>query len=132
MRLRAERLPEDEVINYWNTLKQELSDRGISVSSVQMPHIMIFVNLPHRDYMKFYNDVPQDARNRCSMEEFGEIINGGEAEGCIGIGEPTVIVIRKSAAHPRVAIRHELLHLFEYYLGMKSGSLTEPLTNSGT
>jgi hypothetical protein len=136
---RGERLPESVVTGYWNTLKQIVSESGHDVSQIPMPrNLEIHTKVPRRDFVRFHRMHFKEAREKHAVEEHGRVFPVEESHGCIHAGwripdgqEPTIILVRRNAPHVGFTIFHEMLHIFEDYLGVKPGTLASVATSAG-
>jgi hypothetical protein len=134
---RGERLPESEVTQYWNTVKQIVSEGGYDVSQIPMPrNLEIHTKVPRRDFVRFEKAHFKEVREKVGMEEYGQVVPFGESDGIIHVGwripdgqEPTIILVRRNAPHVGFTICHEMLHIFEDYLGVKPGTLASVATS---
>jgi hypothetical protein len=129
VKFRGDEISQDKVRSYWEITKHALSASGYDTEKVPMPNeLRIFVNVPHRSFANFQ----KSCKNRDNDEYDGDYSNV-VADASIYLGcqmtehseeqEPTLILVHKGAAHKKRSIFHELLHVYEYYLGLKCGSL---------
>jgi hypothetical protein len=98
-------------------------------------NLEVHTKVPRRDFVRFLRTHSKEAREKHAVEEHGQTVPSGEASGCIHAGwrfpdgeEPTIILVRRGTRHEGITIYHEMLHIFEDYLGLKPGTLALPAT----
>jgi hypothetical protein len=126
----GERLSDGDT-RYWDAVKQKVSEWGYDVSKISMPRrFKVCTKVPRRDYAQFIKTHHKEARERYAIEEHGRIAQPDETGGFIHAGwlhpsgdEPTIIYVRRlGAPNTMITICHEMLHIFEDYLGLRWGA----------
>lgn len=108
----------------WELFKSELKARGYNVDSIEMPEI-IGIICHETDYDRNADILARDTE--IDSEEYGEPSTNFKSSAGIrdisGKGEKWLMLICKGRGTLEHEVKHEISHVFEFFLGLKRGTL---------
>lgn len=121
---KTKEIPNDLLKEKWRELKDRFKQRGYLVDSFQMPQILGLVLIPE-DFDAALKELFYIGS--FDKEEYGKITYPDSKSSAfikdIGLGEKYLLFICEGRYDFNKDLEHELTHIFENFLNLKSGEL---------
>lgn len=127
-RLRSHEMPQAEVRGHFELVREWVRSLGYPAGPPEMPPIRVYVGLRRRDWLFLLPKLSQFMKQMGWDMDEAQKIEHGEARAWQQIpavifgGPPGLMILVRKGFGPR-HIQHEMLHIFENYLGLKPGAL---------
>lgn len=127
-RLRSHEIPQADVRGHFELVREWVGSQGYATGPPEMPPIRVYAGLRRRDWLSLLPKLCQLTKrmgwdmDEAQKTEHGEVRLWEETPAAIFGGPAGIVILVRKGFGPRY-VRHEMIHIFETYLGLKPGTL---------